>query len=408
MPNWSKIDKVVEAYNEYGSQRKAAKALGMSRRSFRRYLDQANAHGYEADPGFKVTKVSKTLDKNGNVTSKSVVTKLAPTEDHQERDGKIVRRSTLYGADGSVVGEWIIRKPEAEQEADYIQALDRHFVQNVHKIPTPVHQPALYTANHDMAMFMSIDEHLNVKLVADMCGQDYGLDEAVDLMLNKFVKLVDRTETTKKALFVNLGDQFHANDHMNVTPANKHVLDSDKSFNSVADAAIMLNRAKINYLLEKYEEVEVHGVAGNHDIDAQGWLFRCLHIAYENSDRVKVKFHPDETFAYQFGNTFLGFHHGHRLKPDVMAGACADRFPKMYGDTQFRYLHTGHVHHDSEKDLWGGFKWHSHRTMAPKDWYAHSHGYITRQSMKSYVYNVDEGEVANLTTSLINKGEQNG
>ena len=134
-------------------------------------------------------------------------------------------------------------------------------------------------------------------------------------------------------------------------------------------------------------------------------LFRCLGIAYESEPRVTVKFYPDETFAYQFGNTFLGFHHGHRLKPDVMAGVCADRYNKMYGNTQFRYLHSGHIHHDNVKDLWGGFRWHSHRTMAPKDWYAHSHGYITRQSMKAYIYNDKEGEVGNPTASLIAKGE---
>lgn len=403
MPNWSQIDKVIEAYNEHGSQRKAAKALGMSRRSFRRYLDQGNAHGYEADPGFKVTKVSKTLNKKGEVLQKSVVTKLAPTEDHQTREGKIARRSTLYGADGSVVAEWVIRKPEDQQVDDYLKALDDHFVKDTVRLSAP---PVLQSdfSEEDLALFMSIDEHLNVKLVSDLCDEEYGLEEAVTLIMDKFKRLVSRTNKTKKALFVNLGDQFHSNDHMNVTPQSKHVLDSDKSFWTLSGAAIDLNRQKIEYLLNYYDELEIHGVGGNHDIDAQGWLFRCLHIAYENENRVNVKFYPDEAMVYQHGNTFLGFHHGHRLKPDVMAGAFADRYNTEYGNTQMRYLHSGHIHHDSEKDLWGGFKWHSHRTIAPKDWYSKSHGYITRQSMKSYVYNVEEGEVANYVTSLVNKG----
>lgn len=401
MPNWSKIDKVVAAYHEHGSQRKAAKALGMSRRNFRRYLDQANAHGYEADPGFKVTKVSKTLDRNGKVMQKSVVTKLAPTETDEVREGKIARRSTLYGADGEVIGEWIIRKPEDEAQNDFISALNKHFVENVQQLKAPALISFGDESEDDLALFMSIDEHLNMRSLIDKTGLDYGLEDAVNVIEERFEKIVSRTTKTKKALYVNLGDIFHQNDHMNVTPQSKNVLDSDQSFDSAADAAVLLHRKKVQTLLRNYDEVEIHGVAGNHDIDSSGWLLRCLAIAYENETRVSSIFHANEMFTYQHGNTMLGFHHGHRMKPDMLASAITDQFSSMYGQTSMRYLHTGHIHHDSMKDVFGGYLWHSHRTIAPKDWHSHSNGYITRRSMKSFVYNVHEGEVSKFTTSIV-------
>lgn len=397
---------VANAYKEYGSQRLAAKALGIPRRTFRNYLDKFNSDKYNIDPGFKITKISKTLDRNGNVSGQSIVSKLAPDRDFIKRDGKVVRRSTLYGSDGAVVGEWVIRKPEDEERETFLSALDDSFKANVSREPVPQYVSNADLNSEDASLFMSIDEHLNVRLLQDMCGKEYGLESATSTIMKKFYQMVNRTPVTDTAYFVNLGDQFHANDHMNVTPASKHVLDVDRSTFETSKAAIELTRWKIDYLLSRYNHVEVHGVAGNHDIDPMGWLFRCLEIAYENNPRVHIEFHPDEMFAIQHGQTFLGFHHGHKIKPDAMAGAMADRFSKLYGDTQFRYIHTGHVHHDAVKDVFGGFKWHSHRTIIPKDWYSVSHGYVSRRSMKSYIYNEYEGEVANLTTS-IGEGDYN-
>jgi hypothetical protein len=96
----------------------------------------------------------------------------------------------------------------------------------------------------------------------------------------------------------------------------------------------------------------------------------------------------------------LGFHHGHKMKANVLAGACADRYSEMYGSCKMRYLHTGHYHQDQTTDTWGGFKFQGHRTAAPQDFYSKSLGYTSRQVMKSFIYNRDEGEVAAFTTSI--------
>lgn len=398
--NFEKMQKVVTAYEEFGSQRKAASSLGMSRRSFRRYLDSYNAGIHNVDPGFKVTKVSKTLNAKGEVTGTSIVSKLAPATDHLKRDGKVVRTSTLYGADGAVVGEWIIRKPEDEAQSDLVSALDKHFVKNIVRAKAhPV--PPLNLAEEDLALFMSIDEHINLRTVIDKCGENYGLSDAVELIEAKFNEIVHRTTKTERALYVNLGDIFHQNDHMNVTPQSKNVLDSDQSFDSAADAAILLHRKKIERLLKDYQFVDIHGVAGNHDLDSSGWLLRCLSIAYEDEPRVNVTFHANEHFAYQFGNTMLGFHHGHRMKPDQFASFITSNHALMYGDTSMRYLHTGHVHHDTVKDVFGGYLWHSHRTIAPRDWHTYQNGYVSPRSLKSFVYNLNEGEVAKFTTNIV-------
>lgn len=386
----------VDTYIKHRSQRKAAEDMGISRRSFRNIFDRAKSKMNNTPVGFKTTKIA--TDAKGKVTA--MQHKLAPEITDEERTGKVVRRSTLYGADGSVTGEWVIRTPEEENQKTFIESVAEQFKQTVLQLSAP---PIMSSdvSEDDLALFMSIDEHIGVRLTAEQTGKEYGLDDAVELMTTKFKKLVERTPKTRKCLFVNLGDQFHANDHMDVTPASKHTLHSATTFNTVSDAVVAMNRWKVDLLLSQFGEVDLRGVAGNHDYDPMGWLFRCYDIAYENSDRVDSKFWSDELGVYQFGNNMLGFHHGHMMKAEAMAGTCADRYPEVYGATKMRYLHSGHIHHDRAIDTWGGFKWESHRTMNPKDWYSHRHGYLSRQSMKSMIYNDIEGEVGRYTTSLI-------
>lgn len=383
----------LNAYEKFNSQKKAAESMGISRRAFRGLFDAAKSKMFGTPPGFKTTKIN--TDENGTV--RSMTHKLAPEIDHVKRTGEVIKTSTLYGADGSVVGEWVMRKPENQEQDDLLSALDKHFASNVKPVSIPYIRSERPNQN-DMAMFLSVDEHIGMRTTAEQTGANYGLEQALDLIRSKFQKLMNRTPITNTVLFVNLGDQFHANDHMDVTPGHKHPLGSDSTFNTVADAVVELNKWRIEQLSQRYENVKIRGVAGNHDYDPMGWLFRCYKYMFTDS-RIDVKFWADEVGVEQFGSNMFGFHHGHRLKPETLAGVCADRYNQIYGQCDMRYLHTGHYHNDKIKDTWGGFLFHGHRTIVPKDWYSYSNGYISRQTMKSYVYNKDEGEVGAFTVS---------
>jgi hypothetical protein len=384
-----------DLYNTHRNQTSAAKEMGISRRSFRRHFDAAKAKLNNTPLGFKTTKIST----DGGGVVRAMTHKLAPEIDEVKRTGAVIKTSTLYGADGSVVGEWIMRKPEDHVVDDYVAALNKHFIDNVKPAKVPyVLQKSV--RDDELALFMSIDEHVGVRCVFEQVGVTYGLPQAVEMMRDNFATLVARTSKTNTALYVNLGDQFHSNDHMDVTPASKHPLFSDSSFDNVADAVVDLNKWRIEYLMAHYPNLKIRGVAGNHDRDAMGWLFRCYKHMF-GSHNLDVKFWSEGLGVEQFGNNMLGFAHGDFMKPNVMAGACADRFPDVYGQTRMRYLHTGHFHTDKANDTWGGFKHFCHRTIAPKDLYSFSHGYISRQSMKSFLYDIKEGEVASFTKTLI-------
>lgn len=397
----SKENDAIEAYKATGSQRKAAKYLGISRRTFRERLDSANHKINNAPVGFKTTKITEQRDKSGNVTSSSVQFKLAPDGNENDTSSmKMIKNSIYRGADGSVVGQWEIYKEKDVTDAMY-EALRTAFI-NHDLRATPVPKNAIYRHNDCVDVYLATDEHVNMRVFGDaQNSDDYGLEQAELDICESFRTLVGRTMTSNKAVLFNLGDNFHQNDFMNVTPASKNPLDSDKSFRDACDAVVRINIFKINLLLEEYSEVEVIGVDGNHDRDPMYWLFKCLEIYYSNEHRVKIKFDRTGCAGYKFGQNFIMIHHGDKInKPDQAAGILFDRYGAQAGGCKFKFIHCGHVHHDREVNTIGNVKFRTHETIAPKDWYAFSNGYTSGRSMKSYVYDETEGEIANYKVNL--------
>ncbi len=376
---------IVEAYIKYGSKTAAAKYLDMPRTTYRRRFDQIQSIDNLTPVGFKTTKVS--TDGSGTVTARTH--KLRPETDDEERTGTIVRRSTLYGADGSVTGEWVIRKPESVEEK-FSDVILETFKEEIPKVKSP----ALRVTDNDnrLSLINIVDDHMNLRAFAQESGEDFDIEKAFNLYASKFEELVNSLPSTNYVMLTNLGDQFHNNDHMKVTPASKHSLDTDLTFAQAAKYVINLNRFRIEKLLEKFEEVYIRGVRGNHDEDAMVLLFAALEIAYEDNDRVHVFYNESGTHVELYGNTLLAFDHGDKGKPELCAGYIASEHASTYGQSKYRYIHTGHVHHEQEKDIWGGFLWRSHRTLSAKDKYTSSNKYHSPRSIKGYVIHPEKGE----------------
>lgn len=379
-----KRQKAVDAYLKYGSQQKAADSLGVSRRTFRDRYNKALSLLNNTPVGFKTTKVSS--DGEGRVTSRTH--KLAPETTDIKRVGKVIRRSTLYGADGNVTGEWIIRKPEVVSE-DQIGSIIESFKSELPRFEPVVKEKS---DNQDLTLVNIVDDHVNMKAFASETGEDWNLEKCLNVYTKAFNDLMALTPDTGVGMLMNLGDQFHANDHMAVTPASKHKLDVDIPFADAARYVINLNRYRINEMLKKFDVVKVGGVRGNHDEDAMVLLYEALRIAFENEERVEFDYSSSGQVAISHGKNMIGFDHGDKGKPETLAGNIANDYPELFGASKHRYIHTGHVHNDNEKDTWGAFLWRSHRTLSARDRYIASNKYHSPRTLKSFVYDPEGGE----------------
>ena len=95
---------------------------------------------------------------------------------------------------------------------------------------------------------------------------------------------------------------------------------------------------------------------------------------------------------YRHGKVLLGVHHGDMVKPADLGGLMATDRPTDWGETEFRYWYTGHIHTNKKFEL-PGVEVESFRTLAGKDAWTHGSGYRSGRDMYAIALDREFGEV---------------
>ena len=176
------------------------------------------------------------------------------------------------------------------------------------------------------------------------------------------------------------------------------MLDADTRFQKLVRVAIRVLRQVIDMLLSKHQRVHVLMAEGNHDMASSVWLREWFAVLYENEPRITVDRSPDPYYCYEFGQTALYFHHGHRRKPANVSDVFVAKFRYVFGRTKHSYAHMGHLHHVDIKEN-NLMTVEQHRTLAAADAYASRGGWISGRDAKVITYHRQYGEVGRLTIS---------
>lgn len=307
---------------------------------------------------------------------------------------------TEFDENGEKIGNvyWQMPKEDAARKSleDYVATIKEAFGDLGKSKPRKV-EPIVDTDL--LTRYILTDLHFGMMAWARESGADYDLKIAVDRLHTSMDLLVSSAPSSDTGLICNLGDAFHANDQKNMTPGHGHILDMDGRF---AKIAIETTKAFI-YCIEaakrKHRRVKYVAVNGNHDPDQNHWLTIALMMRYENDPAVDIVWNPSKLYARQFGRNLLCMHHGDKSKPERLVHQVADTYAELWGRTHWRYLDTGHIHHDSGKEI-GGVSWESHRTLAAKDAHAAGSGYIARQTMKAITVHREHGEIVRNTVGV--------
>ena len=94
----------------------------------------------------------------------------------------------------------------------------------------------------------------------------------------------------------------------------------------------------------------------------------------------------------------LAWHHGHLKKNDDLPILFAAQFPKVWGNSVKRYVHTGHRHHVEEKEH-SGITVIQHPTLTARDAYAARGGWIAERQVTAISYHAEFGQVARTTVT---------
>jgi hypothetical protein len=304
---------------------------------------------------------------------------------------RIKGTSTLTGADGAIRARWV--KTQTDPSADHLQSLEEGLrgILGQYKPLKPAKAPKSVNADL-LTVYPMGDPHVGMLSWHMETGKDWDLQIAEQTMVSAVDHLVSVAPPSERALILNLGDFFHADDQTQKTKRSGNVLDVDGRHAKVVHVGLRTMRRIIDRALKKHQSVEVWNVIGNHDDNSALWLSITLAHLYEQEPRVTVNTSPSKFYYQRFGKCLIAATHGDTVKRTELNGVMMCDRPKDVGKTKARYWYTGHVHHERVVEL-PGCVVESFRTLAPGDAWHHAEGYRSGRDMRCDVWHREHGRI---------------
>lgn len=357
----------------------------------------------ELSAGMTPTQIAKKYDVNvrriHERKARLAKSGFSPEHDmvHMVPDGFQVRGvSTLYDKDGIKSAQWVKSSIDAQRQLELMQEAVKAMAEDLPRVKST---PRPIFANENLLdLYVITDYHLGMLAWNQEAGDDWDVGIAEELLLKWFRAAIASAPGSKIGVLANLGDFLHWDGLDAVTPSSGHVLDADTRFQKLVRVAIRVIRQIIDMLLAKHEFLHVIMAEGNHDMASSIWLREWLSAIYEKEPRITVDRNPDPYYCYEFGNTSLFFHHGHKSKQASLDSVLVAKYRDVFGRTKHSYAHCGHLHHVKalETNL---MVVEQHRTLAAKDAYASRGGWMSGRDAKVITYHKEHGKVSELTIS---------
>jgi hypothetical protein len=363
------LQTAVDAVAAHGNARAAARALGLANSTMRDRVAEARRKGYEP-------KCQALL----------VGDKAAPGPGMSLRG-----TSTLYGEDGTAKLQWV--KTSADQEKLFAAQKAALAAMCEEIKPLPVVKAPRHLDKDLATLYTMTDCHVGMLAWDKETGADWDLGIAEDNLTGTLFQMIAAAPASQVGILNQLGDFLHFDSLSPMTPTSHHILDADSRYQKVVQVAVRILRRVISAMLEKHAKVHVEMKEGNHDPAGSVWLRVMFAELYKSNPRVSINLSPNPYTMLVHGTTLLGFYHGHLTKLAQLPILYAAQFPKEWGATEFRYIHTGHKHHVEEKEH-PGIKVIQHPTLAAPDAYAARGGWLSKRQATSMTYHLTKGEVA--------------
>ena len=359
----------LEAMKRHGSQRLAADALGISRRSLRDRLERAKLYE-QTDPAVKEAMIEAGMQDIGILHSGWVKTKGA----------------SLY-----------FQQPKQQAQPEDVAERIREALIDIEPI-LAVQMPEDTIADL-LTLYPMPDAHIGQLSWGQETGESYDLKISSERIRSGISKAMSSTPASEQAVAVAMGDWLHVNDQTNQTYHSRHQLDADGRFHKILDVGIGLLAATAEALLTKHKTVTLVVQRGNHDETAYLAVLFALAERYRNEPRITVQRKPGEFFVMEWGKVLLASCHGDKAKAERLVMYLADKWPEMWGRTKYRYLFSGHLHHHKSQDI-GGVHWEQLRAITAPDAYTASHAYSGRAEMQAITYDKERGEISRVRVAL--------
>lgn len=285
---------------------------------------------------------------------------------------------------------------------EWVEAI-RNLIQEIPKMTVPERKFEL--DGQYLLEIALVDSHFGLLSWREETNYDYDLKIAEDLYLFGIQDLLSKAQgyNISKIIFPIGSDFMHVNDHTNLTPASKNILDTDSRLIKIYQKAKMAVIKGIEYC-RNIAPVEVIYVPGNHDFTISYAIADVVDAVFQNDSYVTVNKTPKSRKFTEWGKCMIAFTHGNEEPIRDLPTIIATEEPEMWGRTLFREVHLGHYH--SKKSIhWMGVD--TNRgiitrilpSLCPPDQWHYKKGYIRSfHACSSFIFDSNRGLVAEYTS----------
>lgn len=391
----------LEAFERLGTKVAAALELGVPVSTLKNRLTAAYARDLAGrmakgvvGPGMEVRAVTSRTDREGNIVGQTIWAGAQASDDSFDiPEGHEVKGvSAFVGPDGRVFRRWVKTRATGLSESNFRESI--RLTAETHTPAAPL-EPEMFARTHDPALLNLHplpDLHLGVRPDISSGQKSWSLEGAVETYKGVMRKLIVRAPSAREGVILGLGDALHFDDDTMMTRRSGHVLPGTANYAECLSAAQGLFVYQTEIALMAYEKVSVRIIRGNHDPDSALAVAHFLKAWFRDSKRVEVDTDSGATWVRQHGKVMLAGTHGHETKIHEMPGIMASDHRRIWGETEWRYAHGGHLHHaaksNGEAD---GVEWETHQAPIPRDAYHQSRRYRSQRSLCVISYHADRG-----------------
>ncbi len=276
-------------------------------------------------------------------------------------------------------------------ERDYWEGIARA-IENVQPVAIET-LPLPPEPQSDIIPWLQIgDAHIGLLCSEAETGANFDISIAKREICAAAAALIDAAPPCERMVINDLGDGTHYETFRGETMGHGHALDYDTRYWKMIDAYVEICQFICERALTKAQTVDLIYNQGNHSESNDSWIAVTMRALYRNTPRVNVLHNESPFIAYRMGKTFVMIHHGHKAKPEACAKVMAEDYATDWGETTFRYIDGGHVHHSQRKE-YPGVVFESWNNLAPRDKYANDGGWRSKQLMSLVLRSRVYGEV---------------
>lgn len=235
-------------------------------------------------------------------------------------------------------------------EFKYIQEEFNKWVKlNAPKLPEITYNFDTYEDNRLLEINIA-DPHFDKLSWGKESGDHYDIKIARRVFLDAVIEILRRASVIgfKKVLFIVGNDLFNSEGKRGTTTQGTPQ-ESDvrwkKSFSYVIQILI-----EAIHMCSTHAPTDVIFVMGNHDEERTYYAGETIGAVFHKSKNVTVDNGPKSRKYYQWGKNLLQFLHGYlngkAIKWTEIPLLIAQEAPKMWAESEFRYSHMAHWHHN--------------------------------------------------------------